>query len=100
MKGIVIGKEEMKWRPQGATEERVSRKLHVVWDAPKRVQDGFEGRRVETVYCPFDFKDIPLGSYCEFEYDVRPSAKGGNVARLEDIAVLCMCDILLEPLKQ
>lgn len=94
MKGIVIGKEERSYTAQSG-EARVSRTLYVIWDAPARQEEGFAGRRVESVYIPFEVSDINVCDYCDFEYEIRPSAKG-SYARLVNITRLCEADILLD----
>ncbi len=94
MKGFILGKEINKYTPKGATEEKIYRTLYVVWDS--RATDELEGKRVEGVYCPFDISDIPVGSYCEFEYEIRGS-RNGNTARLVDVSVISMADILIVP---
>ena len=94
-KGIIVGKEESRWTKAGETEQRVSRTLHVLWDPPKKAEDALDGRRVEAVRCSFDISDIPVGAYCQFDFDIRNSAKG-SYAVLSDVEVLRSYNIVLE----
>lgn len=94
MKGFIIGKEVREYTPQGAQEKKIARTLHVVWDGRRDTE--LEGRRVESVYCPFDVDDIAPGMYCEFEYEIRQT-RNGAMARLVDVTPLGEAEILLVP---
>ena len=82
--GIIVGKEVSQF-PDKVTGELVkSRKLHILWDKPRRPQDGFEGQKVQVETAGFDIDDLKIGDRCNFEYEVNVTKKG-NFAKLADV---------------
>ena len=97
MKGTIVGKEISKYKKDG--EDKVSRNLYVVWDAPKHATDGMEGQKCEAVFVPFDLPDgVNVGINCEFEYEIQQTRKGA-IARLVDIIPIKEMQVLISEIK-
>ena len=91
-KGIIVGKEIRKFADKQTGELKESRILHVLWDKPRRPEDGFNGQKVSAESAPFSVDDLKIGDYCFFDYDTR-STKSGTFARLADVEVLKHVDL-------
>ena len=83
--GIIVGKEVSSFADSQTGELVKMRKLYVLWDKPRRPQDGFEGRKVTVESAPFDIDDLKVGDVCNFEYEINATKKG-NFAKLCDVA--------------
>ena len=92
--GIIVGKEVSQFTDQQTGEVVKMRKLHVLWDAPRRPQDGFEGRKAQVETASFDIDYLKIGDRCNFEYEINATKKG-NFAKLVDVEPIGHVD--LEP---
>lgn len=90
--GIIVGKEISQFPDQQTGELVKVRKLHILWDKPRRLQDGFEGRRVQVETASFDIDDLKIGDRCNFEYDINQTKKG-NFAKLADVEPIGHIDL-------
>ena len=90
--GIIVGKEVSSFTDQQTGELVKMRKLHVLWEPPRRPQDGFEGRKVQVETASFEIDDLKIGDRCNFEYEINQTKKG-NFAKLIDVEPLGHIDI-------
>lgn len=90
--GIIVGKEISQFTDQQTGEVVKMRKLHVLWDKPKRLADGFEGQKVQVESASFDIDDLKIGDRCIFEYEINATKKG-NFAKLVDVEVVGHVDL-------
>lgn len=91
-KGIIVGKDVRSVTDKGTGEMKEFRTLHVLWDKPRRLEDGFDGQKVSAESAPFSVDDLKIGDYCFFDYDTRIT-KSGTFARLADVDVLAHVDM-------
>ena len=82
--GIIVGKEISQFTDQQTGELVKMRKIHILWDKPRRPQDGFEGQKVQVETASFDIDDLKIGDRCNFEYEINATKKG-NFAKLADV---------------
>lgn len=82
--GIIVGKEISQFTDQQSGEVVKMRKLHILWDKPRRSQDGFEGQKVQVETAGFEIDDLKVGDRCNFEYEINATKKG-NFAKLADV---------------
>ncbi len=92
VKGIIVGKETSTYTDKQSGEIKISRKLHVLLEAPRRPSDGFIGQKVITESIPFPVDDVKVGDVCFFDYDVQ-STRSGTFARLVDVDVIGRIDM-------
>ena len=85
--GIIVGKEISQFPDKETGVLVKSRKLHILWDKPRRPQDGFEGQKVQVESAGFDIDDLAVGDRCNFEYEINATKKG-NFAKLADVEVV------------
>ena len=98
MKGTILGKEIKKYVDKSTGEVKTARTLYVAWDAPKHAPDGFEGRKCEAVYVPFELPEgVELHARCDFEYEVQQT-RNGAMARLVDIEAIEKMAVYIKPL--
>ena len=90
--GIIVGKEVSSFTDQQTGELVKMRKLHVLWDKPRRVVDGFEGQKVQVETASFDIDDLKIGDRANFEYEINATKKG-NFAKLVDVEVVGHVDL-------
>lgn len=87
MKATVVGIEKITKVNKESGEAVFNYNLHVLRDEKKGVE-GMIGRRVETVWVPFEMSsDVKIGSYCDFDFDIVQT-KSGSFTRLDCIDVL------------
>ena len=90
--GIIVGKEISQFTDQQTGELVKMRKLHILWDPPRRPQDGFEGQKVQVETASFEIDDLKIGDRCNFEYEINATKKG-NFAKLIDVEVMGHLDL-------